>query len=230
MSRREDILGRVREALSVPSDAGVRAESGDGVRDVREARGFLPPGGDSPEERLAIFRALAEKLKAEVTVFGGMDEAKATLAAWVKKEGWTRVGSHHHALTDALLADATADATAEVTWTDDEPSVDELERLPVGISACEALIAQTGSVLITNRGCGGRALSVLPPHHIVIATMDQLLPDMLAGFDVLKERYGDTTPSLISFITGASRTGDIERILVLGAHGPKRLSIWIVGE
>jgi L-lactate dehydrogenase complex protein LldG len=224
MSRREDILGRVREALSVPSDAGVRAESGEGVRDVREARAFMPSGGNSPEERLAIFRALAEKLKAEVAVFGSIEEAKAVLAAWVEKEGWTRVGSHHHALTDALLANG----AAEVTWTDGEPSVDELERLPVGISACEALIAQTGSVLVTNRGCGGRALSVLPPHHIVIATRDQLLPDMLAGFDVLQERYGDKPPSLISFITGASRTGDIERILVLGAHGPKRLSIWIV--
>ena len=39
---------------------------------------------------------------------------------------------------------------------------------------CEALVAQTGSVLITNRSCGGRALSVLPPHHIVLAHKDQL--------------------------------------------------------
>ena len=224
MSRREDILGRVREALSVPSDAGVKATAGEGVRDVREARAFMPQGGATAEERLKIFQGLAEKLKAEVQVFGEMAEVKVALAELVKKEGWTRVGSHHHALTDALLMDA----PTEVTWTDDEPSVDELERLPVGISACEALIAQTGSVLITNRGCGGRALSVLPPHHIVIATMDQLLPDMLAGFDVIKDRYGDSPPSLISFITGASRTGDIERILVLGAHGPKRLTIWLV--
>ena len=225
MSRREDILGRVREALSVPSDAGVKATAGEGVRDVREARAFMPPGGATAEERLKIFQGLAEKLKAEVQVFGEMAEVKVALAELVKKEGWTRVGSHHHALTDALLMDA----PTEVTWTDDEPSVDELERLPAGVSACEALIAQTGSVLITNRGCGGRALSVLPPHHIVIATLDQVLPDMLAGFDLLKERYGDAPPSLISFITGASRTGDIERILVLGAHGPKRLTIWIVG-
>jgi L-lactate dehydrogenase complex protein LldG len=224
MSRREDILGRVREALSVPSDEGVKATAGAGVRDVREARRFLPPGGDNPEERLANFQRLAERLKAEVQVFENMDDAKKAFADLAAAEHWTRVGSHHHDLTDALLAEA----PAEVTWTDDEPSVDELERLPAGVSVCEGLIAQTGSVLVTNRGCGGRALSVLPPHHIVIATMDQLLPDMLAGFDVIKERYGDSPPSLISFITGASRTGDIERILVLGAHGPKRLTIWIV--
>lgn len=226
MSRREDILGRVREALSVPSDAGVRAEAGKGIRDVREARSFMPPGGETTEERLAIFKALAEKLKAEVQVFSDSQSAKAALLSLIEQEGWTRLGSHHHALTDALLQDA----PAEVIWTDDEPTVDELERLPAGISVCEALIAQTGSVLVTNRGCGGRALSVLPPHHIVIATLDQLLPDMLAGFDHLKKRYGDSPPSLISFITGASRTGDIERILVLGAHGPKRLTIWIIAE
>ena len=225
MSRREDVLGRVREALSVPSDAEVKATAGVGVRDVRKARAFMPPGGETAEERLRIFQGLAEKLKAEVQVFGEMAEVEQAFAALAKEEGWMRVGSHHHPLTDALLVGA----STEVTWTDDEPSVDELERLPAGISACEALIAQTGSVLVTNRGCGGRALSVLPPHHIVIATMDQVLPDMLAGFDLLKERYGEAPPSLISFITGASRTGDIERILVLGAHGPKRLTIWIVG-
>lgn len=226
MSRREEILGRVREALSVPSDAGVKATAGEGVRDVRAARGFLPPGGESVEERLANFQRLAEKLKAEVRVFASMGEMREAMAGLVAAEGWTRVGSHHHALTDAVLAGA----GVEVTWTDEGPTVDELECLPAGISGCEALIAQTGSVLVTNRGCGGRALSVLPPHHVVVASMDQLLPDMLAGFDLLKDRYGDAPPSLISFITGASRTGDIERILVLGAHGPKRLTVWILAE
>lgn len=224
MSRREEILGRVREALSVPSDPGVRATAGAGVRDVREARAFMPPGGETVEERLANFQRLAGKLKAEVRVFSSMDDAKKAFVELAEAEAWTRVGSHRHPLTGALLGDA----DIGITWTDESPSVDELERLPAGVTACEALIAQTGSVLVTNRGCGGRALSVLPPHHIVIASVDQVLPDMLAGFDLLKERYGDTPPSLISFITGASRTGDIERILVLGAHGPKRLTIWIV--
>lgn len=224
MKQRDLILGRIREALSVPSDEGVKATAGNGVRDVRAARHNMPSGGKTPEERLERFQELAAKLKTEVRIFSGMAAAKAAWVEWAEAEGWTLTASHRNPLTEALLHDQ------PVLWTDDQPPVDELERVPVGVTACEALIAQTGSVLVTNRGCGGRALSVLPPVHLVIATRDQLLEDMLAGFDLLKERYGDTPPSLISFITGASRTGDIERILVLGAHGPKRLVVWLLPE
>ena len=53
----------------------------------------------------------------------------------------------------------------------------------------------------------------------------QLVPDLPAAFSLLKPKYGAGYPSMISFITGPSRTGDIERILVLGAHGPKKLTI-----
>ena len=95
----------------------------------------------------------------------------------------------------------------------------------MGVSECDALIAQTGSVLVTSRSAGGRALSVLPPHHVVLAQRDQLVPDLPAAFDLVKKKYADNYPSMISFITGPSRTGDIERILVLGAHGPKKLTV-----
>jgi L-lactate dehydrogenase complex protein LldG len=100
-----------------------------------------------------------------------------------------------------------------------------MEQCDAGISECEALVAQTGSVLVTGRSSGGRALSVLPPHHVVLARRDQLIADLPAAFALLEQRYAAGYPSFISFITGPSRTGDIERILVLGAHGPKALTI-----
>ena len=96
------------------------------------------------------------------------------------------------------------------------------------MTQCDALVAQTGSVLVTSRSAGGRTLSALTPHHVVLARRDQLVPDLTAAFALLAERYGERDyPSLMSFITGPSRTGDIERILVLGAHGPKRLTIFL---
>ena len=223
MSGREDILGRIREALSVQSDTGVKATAGDGVRDVRDARKFMPPGGETPAERLQRFQALAEKLKAEVLTVPDAPAATAALNKLAEEGGWTRIAGHRHPLVEQVLQGR------DPVWTDDRPGVATLEAVDAGVTACEALIAQTGSVLVTGKGCGGRALSVLPPHHVVLATPDQLLPDMLAGYDALRDRYGDNLPSFISFITGASRTGDIERILVLGAHGPKRLTILIVG-
>ena len=80
-------------------------------------------------------------------------------------------------------------------------------------------------VLVTNRSAGGRTLSVVPPHHVVIARREQLMADLPAAFELLKRKYGRELPQLISFVTGSSRTGDIERILVLGARGPKKLTI-----
>jgi L-lactate dehydrogenase complex protein LldG len=66
---------------------------------------------------------------------------------------------------------------------------------------------------------------VLPPHHLVIARKSQIVTDLSEAFASLTAKYRGSYPSMISFITGPSRTGDIERILVLGAHGPKRLTI-----
>jgi L-lactate dehydrogenase complex protein LldG len=62
----------------------------------------------------------------------------------------------------------------------------------------------------------------------VIAQADQLAPDLPAAFDLLQSKYRDSYPSFITFITGPSRTGDIERILVLGAHGPKNLTVILI--
>lgn len=62
-----------------------------------------------------------------------------------------------------------------------------------------------------------------------VPTQNDLARRLLVGYDSLRERYGENLPSFTSFITGASRTGDIERILVLGAHGPKRLTVIVIG-
>ena len=105
---------------------------------------------------------------------------------------------------------------------------DALEACDGGLTECECLVAQTGSVCVTNRSSGGRALSVLPPHHIVLARRSQLEPDLTAAYELLAAKYAAGYPSFISFISGPSRTGDIERILVLGAHGPKWLTILLV--
>ena len=136
-------------------------------------------------------------------------------------EGWRKVATHFGELTDS----ACAALGLPLITTDANYDVRELESCDVGISQCEALIAQTGSVLVSSRSSGGRALSILPPHHLVLARRDQLVPDLPTAFALLKSKSQSDYPSLISFITGPSRTGDIERILVLGAHGPRKLTI-----
>ena len=95
----------------------------------------------------------------------------------------------------------------------------------LGVTSCDCLVAQAGSVIVSTLSAGGRALSVLPPVHLVIARREQIVPDLAAALALLRRRYDARWPSALSVITGPSRTGDIEKILVMGAHGPKRLAI-----
>jgi L-lactate dehydrogenase complex protein LldG len=98
----------------------------------------------------------------------------------------------------------------------------------LGVTECDCLVAQTGSIIVSTLSAGGRALSVLPPTHLVIARRQQIVPDLVSGMALLRKRYDKHWPSALSVITGPSRTADIEKILVMGAHGPKRLALYFV--
>lgn len=103
------------------------------------------------------------------------------------------------------------------------PTLDEM-----GVTGCDCLVAQTGSIIVSTKSAGGRALSVLPAIHLVQARREQIVPDLPAALALLRQRYDGHWPSSISVITGPSRTADIEKILVMGAHGPKRLLLHFV--
>ena len=66
-------------------------------------------------------------------------------------------------------------------------------------------------------------MSIYPEIHLVVAHASQVVADIRAGLDLVQARYGRRLPSMLSVITGPSRTADIEKTLVLGAHGPRQL-------
>jgi L-lactate dehydrogenase complex protein LldG len=99
----------------------------------------------------------------------------------------------------------------------------------LGITGCDCLIAQMGAIVVSPPSAGGRAPSVLPPAHLVIARRDQLIPDLAGAVDFVRRHYDGHWPSTLSIIAGPSRTGDIEKIMVLGAHGPRRLAVYWAG-
>ncbi|MFM6976017.1 MAG: lactate utilization protein C, partial [Sphingobacteriaceae bacterium] len=103
-------------------------------------------------------------------------------------------------------------------------------KAEVGITLCESVIARNGSIMISNGNGAGRRLSIYPDCHIVLAFTSQLVLDLKDGFKQLKDKYGDQLPSMISNITGPSRTADIEKTLVLGAHGPKELFVFLIDD
>ena len=103
-----------------------------------------------------------------------------------------------------------------------------LREADLGVTACDCLIAQMGSIVVSPTTAGGRVLSVLPAVHLVIAHRNQILPDLASALAFIRRRYDGQWPSTLSIITGPSRTGDIEKVLVLGAHGPKRVAVSFV--
>jgi L-lactate dehydrogenase complex protein LldG len=226
VGERENILARIREALTIPAprpDAahGPVENSASATPPEQDIRTWLPPGGKTFEESLELFSRNARDLKAEFELVDTADELLLRVRALMLSEKWTKLATHKGELTDLVVAKL----GLPTCLTDSPYDAKELEQCDVGITQCDALVAQTGSVLVTSRSAGGRALSALPPHHVVLARGNQLVPDLVAAFALLKKLYSQSYPSFISFITGPSRTGDIERILVLGAHGPKRLTI-----
>lgn len=218
MSERENIFARIKEALTHKA----HAHHGHGLPTVAEQQKVMPPVGATVEEQLALFAKNASDLKATFKLVKDEAELATELKALAAAEKWQRAATHNGALAQTQ----TKALGLPTIVTNDGYDKHELEQYDVGISECDALIAQTGTVLVTSRSAGGRALSCLPPHHVVIARREQLVPDLPAAMALVKQRYGGNFPSMISFITGPSRTGDIERILVLGAHGPKKLTIF----
>ncbi len=221
MTERENILGRVREALERKAPLPGHDGCGASTKGIRE---LLPASGDSFEERVAKFQANAALLKASFQLVNRPDELTDVLRVLRDTEGWKRVGTHDGALTSP----AVAALGLPVVKTNGGYDVRELDQCDAGITECDALVAQTGGVLVTSRSAGGRALSVLPPHHVVLARREQLLRDLPEAFELLQRKYGGDYPSMISFVTGPSRTADIERIIVLGAHGPKKLTVLLL--
>jgi L-lactate dehydrogenase complex protein LldG len=98
------------------------------------------------------------------------------------------------------------------------------ETAQATVTLAHALVAATGSAFVSS-ACGGRGASVVAPVHIVVARQDDLVPDLSAAFARLREKGVVHKHSMLCLITGSSRTADIEKILVMGAHGPRRLVV-----
>ena len=105
-----------------------------------------------------------------------------------------------------------------------------MAELSASVIAAEALLADTGSCLIACPTAQDRLLCYLPPACVVIARVEQLAEHLPAAWAEVAARAAD--PALrgeLVIVTGPSRTSDIEKILTLGVHGPKRLVVMLVG-
>jgi len=100
----------------------------------------------------------------------------------------------------------------------------------IGITRCEYLIARLGTIMVSSRINQGRKIIVYPEKHIILGYSSQLVPDLKQALQNIKKKYKEQYPSMISMITGPSRTADIEKTLVMGAHGPKEVYVFLIDD
>lgn len=217
MNSKKAILNRLRQSNRKAS--------------IREFQ--LPPDQDiyrdfpAPAELFRLFNARVEELYGRVYPAETTGELCAALTGFLKQFSPGRVIAHRFQMIEELSGHD-GSFPELLRFPDEPPDSPEFSRYDVGITAATCLVARTGSVIIDSRTCGGRRMSVLPPVHVVLARETQLsfsLEDALAGITAEPDKAG-----FYSIISGPSRTSDIEKKLVLGAHGPRELHIFILRD
>ncbi len=116
---------------------------------------------------------------------------------------------------------------AEINFTD---KTEDFETLHSSLTSCEFLIARFGSVMVSSGMPSGRRLNFFPEKHLIIAYASQLVPETKDALISMREKYNGKLPSMITQISGASRTADIEKTLVMGMHGPKEIYVFFVDD
>lgn len=99
-----------------------------------------------------------------------------------------------------------------------------------GITDVQAALAETGTLICTSSAIHSRAPSMLPPLHVALLRRSDIMPDMIDYWAMQKGKRSMDLPSSITFITGPSKTSDIEGILVTGVHGPMHVHILLVED
>lgn len=216
MNSREAILRRVRDAL-----AGHRAMDPPPVPEV------WPRQHPDVAAMAARFAEELQAVHGEVLRAATLDEAGQRLAERSARQGWQSIGALDRPLCRQL---AQALGPERVAWPEPHWTPTSMAELHLGLLEADWLLADTGSCVLTCRTAQERLLCYLPPACVIVAPVDRLREHLPAAWPEITPRFNAPDASGETLIiTGPSRTADIEKILILGVHGPKRLVVLLVG-
>ncbi len=186
----------------------------------------LPTGSFGPH-LFSEFETRAQNVSAEVFRVATAAEAQAVLVELAKSLGAKKVVVVDCPLSKAAGAsEALKNAGLEVHTAAADIAA-HADTADLGVSGVEFGVAETGSVLQDALAIESRLVSTLPPVHAVFLNSANIVPAMTDAIGVVAKVFDH---GYISFITGPSRTADIERVLTIGVHGPGRFIIIAVDE
>ncbi|MCU0386513.1 MAG: LUD domain-containing protein [Flavihumibacter sp.] len=208
---KESILKKIRKALS--ESTPLPFPSSEGNNSV-----FQP----APDDLDLLFAEQFGKLQGKFVFCLNQEELELQLTLLAKQKNFQKIYCREEDLRSGITEEAVRSALLE------DQSPEALKNCDAAITGCECLVARTGTIVLSSAQASGRTSSVYAPVHICIATSSQLVYDIKDGLRLLKEKYGTSLPSFISFASGPSRTADIEKTLVVGVHGPKEVYLFLV--
>lgn len=217
MSSRADILGRVRVKLGRNETNAVTARA--------EIETILAARAQGPRPQFATEKsALAERLiDKSLTYSSTVDQvatraaAPAAIARYLNELGLPRQAVIWPQLANLDWAGAGIAVAARAAQDADL----------IGITGCFCAVAETGTLMLCGSPDSPAAISLLPETHIAIVPGSRIVPGMEEAFMLARQELGQL-PRAVNFISGPSRTGDIEQTIVLGAHGPYRVHLILV--
>jgi L-lactate dehydrogenase complex protein LldG len=224
MNARELIFATLRRSLGVTgAEAPRRAEVAgrlDGhPKGVVPARGQLPP-----QERLDLFARMVEAAAGTVERAANAADVPVAVAAFLRGLNLPLRVRHGDDPRFAALPWGNAPALEVLVGPSDGHDL-------AAISHAFTAVAETGTLVLTSGPDNPTTLNFLPDVHIVVVEAGDVVGDFETVMERLRARFGaGTMPRTVNMITGPSRSADIEQTLLLGAHGPRKLHVIVVGE
>jgi len=234
MATRQEMLDRDRKALGRP-------ESGSVVTTFPppDLAGVMPPL--APEDYLSKFEAEWEKVSGIAYRVSNMDELEAVFQKiLVLAETHAIALSRNKILKELKVADRLSALDKFVTSWQDGAGGDSLADFTkasfaagAGITGVDFVLAESGTLVLSSATEGAQVTSLAPPIHIALYRRSQLvgsLDDVLAKLPIARSQQVPSTNRSVVFITGTSRTADIEQILIKGVHGPREVHAVLVED
>ncbi|MPZ57692.1 MAG: lactate utilization protein [Rhizobiales bacterium] len=220
---RDTVLSTIRRSLGVTGgEADRRAVAQDRlaahVRGVIPARGQLPP-----EERIALFRKMVAAADGTTTRLPNATDVPKEVAALLRAHNLPMAVRRGD---DPRLAALPWDHERTLTVSVGAADGNDL----VGLSYAFGAAAESGTLMLLSGLDNPTTLNFLPDTHVVLVSAEDIAGDYESLWGRLRERYGaGVMPRAVNLITGPSRSADIGQTLILGAHGPRRLHVIVVG-
>jgi L-lactate dehydrogenase complex protein LldG len=217
---RDRILARIRSAQGRPAAAKDREE------ELSQSYISLKPPGPQPGIQGSLveqFVVQSERLSATVARASSLAEVPHAAARYLHERGLSMQAVVWGTLADLEWKGAGVSVEARAPYRDD-PKPDL-----VGITGCFAAVAETGTLAMLSGPDTPASMALLPETHIAVVPESRILAHMEDVFALLRHERG-APPRALNFISGPSRTADIEQTLVIGAHGPYRVHLILLAN